>query len=135
MGLFTRRAPAATWQPDGDVGSGGDIGGDIQVGKDSYSVQFSRADKPGSLLTVTFYPVAYPQAPREFTVQRQVEWMVCDDPSDPGSTEVWSDVEYTDLDDAWYASAEQAEVAARDYARAVLADGTPYWGWDGDPDW
>ena len=136
MGLFTRRAPAATWHPySTDVESGGDTGGDIQVGKDSYSVTFIRDDKRGSLLTVTFYPVAYPEAPREFAVQRQVEWMVCDDPSDSGGTEVWSDVEYTDLEDAWYASAGQAEAAARDSARAVLADGSPYWGWDGDPEW
>lgn len=123
MGLFSRRGQgghrslASTirqirgheWEADGTgVVSNGDQGGDIQRG-DSYSVRFTHPDLPGSLITVSFYAVEYEENPFEFVVQRQVEWMVCEDPRDPGSTETWSDYSTGDVSELICYSADDAE--------------------------
>lgn len=124
------------WKPDGTgVQSAGDIGGDIQRGE-TYSVRFVRPDKPGSLYTVTFYAVEYDhQCPGEFVVQEQTEWMVCEDPRDPGGTEIWSDMQTRDISEhVWYTQAE-AEKEAREFAEAELRPGSSDIGWDGEPDW
>lgn len=128
-----RRAPQCAWRPDGQgVWPGGDIGGDIQRGA-SWTVRFVRDDMPGSLITVSFYAVEYPENPGEFDVQRQVEWMVCGDPSDPGGTEVWSETEYDDVSALVIHSAGEAQREAREWAEYVLADTGCYDGWDGQP--
>jgi len=121
------------WHPDGTgVDSNGWCGGDIQRG-DSYSVRLVRDDKPGSLLTITFYAAEYDENPGEFDVQRQVEWLVCSDPADPGGTEIWSDYSYDDVSAIVIDTEEEAEDEARERAEAVLADPSPYFGWDGEP--
>jgi hypothetical protein len=133
MGLFTRRRALATWQPDGTgVVSNGDQGGDIQRG-DSYSVRFTHPDLPGSLITVSFYAAEYDENPFEFVVQRQVEWMVCEDPSDPGGTEIWSDYSYDDVSELVCYSAADAEQDAREWAEDALGEAWKYGGWDGQP--
>lgn len=136
MGLLTRRRPElASWRADGRgiVSNGDACGGDIQRG-DSYSVRFVRPEMPGSLITVTFYAVEYDQNPGEFDVQRQVEWMVCADPSDPGGTEIWSDVACDDLSPLVIDSQAKAEREAREFADEEL-DAAPAHQWDGQPDW
>ena len=116
------------WQADGTgVQPGGDIGGDIQAG-DSYSVRYRRADLPGSMITWTAYPVEYDNCPGEFVVQTQTEWLVCEDPSDPGGTEIWSEVSCKDDDGAIYDSAADAEAAACEAATVMLGHaGIQYW--------
>jgi hypothetical protein len=133
MGLFTRQ-PAATWQPAGDVGSNGDCGGDIQRG-DSYSVRLVHPDMPGSLITVAFYAAEYDECPREFVVQRQVEWLVCADPADPGGTEIWSDYDYSDVSETVMTRRRDASREAKQHAEYVHANPDIYGGWDGQPDW
>lgn len=136
MGLFTRKQalPDSEWRPDADgAGLGPDIGGDIQRGN-AYSVRYIRPDMPGSLITVSFYPVEYDSCLGEFVVQRQVEWLVCEDPSDPGGTEIWSDYDYTDVSDVVAGSAGEAEQEAREFADAALGQGWTH-RWDGEPDW
>jgi hypothetical protein len=126
------RATAPQWHPDGNgVGSMGDIGGDIQAG-DSYSVCYVLSGKPGSLITVTFYPVEYDELPGEFVVQRQVEFLVCEDPSDPGGTETWSDCAYDDVSDTVMDTAAEAEAEAREFAETALGRGWTHC-WDGEP--
>jgi hypothetical protein len=124
----------ATWQPDGTgIQDGGDCGGDIQAGN-SYSVRFTRRDMPGSLVTITFYPVEYDNCPGEFVVQRQIEWMVCRDPRDPGSTEIWSDVEYDDVSDTVSGTVAGAEREACGKATYALGTADEI-KWDGQPEW
>lgn len=138
MGLFSRhgRRGQVGWQPDGTgVQSTGDIGGDVQRG-DSFSVRFTRPDSPGSLLTVAFYAAEGEEQPGEYFIQRATERLVCNDPADPDATEIWSDVEYADVNgrEFWRTAAE-AEAEAWQCAEDAFADGRPYFGWDGQPDW
>jgi hypothetical protein len=132
MGIFSRRAaPAAGWYAEGAAEPGGWIGGDIQRG-DSYDVRFVRDDKPGSMITVSFYAVEYDECPGEFAVQRQVEWLVCEDPADPGGTEIWSDYSYDDISAVVMDAEDEAERDARECADAAVNDDS-YFGWDGEP--
>lgn len=133
MGRFLKRAARDPWQPDDSgVTSGGDAGGDEQAG-DSYSVRFTRPDLPGSLITVSFY--ASKTGRREYGVTRQVEWLVCADPSDPGGTEIWSDYSYDEVSPVPVGSRAEAEALAREFAESALDDPTAYGGWDGQPDY
>lgn len=145
MGLFRRLAGKAynttasvvqptERQPDGTgVQPGGDVGGDIQRGG-SYSVRFVRPDKPGSLITVTFYAVEY-GCPSGFVVQRQIEWLVCEDPSDPGGTENWSEVVHDDPFSTAFDTVGAAEEDAWLAAQEALGVAWAYGRWDGEPDW
>jgi hypothetical protein len=136
MGLLTRKPelPDSEWRSD-DTGvqPNGDCGGDIQHGN-SCSVRYVRPDMPRSLITVSFYAVEYDECPGEFVVQRQVEWLVCEDPADPGGTEVWSDYEYDDVSATVMGSAAEAEREARELADDALSRGWTH-GWDDQPDW
>jgi hypothetical protein len=138
LALLHRRStagpPDTAWRPDGTgVVTSGDCGGDIQAGE-SWSVRFIRPDKPGSLLTVTFYPVEYDECPGEFVMQRKIEWMVCADPADPGGTEIWPDeVVRDDPMDPVFATAAEAD--ARATAEDALLRADAYGCWDGEPDW
>ena len=126
--------PDSQWRADATgVDSNGDCGGDIQRG-DSYSVRYIRPDLPGSLITVAFYAVEYAELPGEFVVQRQVEFMVCDDPADPGGTEVWSEVTYDDVTYVVIGTEAEAEQEAREFAAEALDRGWTH-AWDGQPDW
>jgi hypothetical protein len=105
----------------------GDVGGDNQVGK-GWSKRFVRTDSPGSLLTVSIYPIGHSEGdtcvprdcrPGQIDLEAQVEYMICTDPDDPGGTEVWSDYLYisplADIDgsDLVLKSVETAEERAK----------------------
>lgn len=130
----TEALPDGQWRPDDTgVDSNGDCGGDIQRG-DSYSVRYVRPDMPGSLITETYYATEYDSLPGEFGVQRQVEFMVCEDPADPGGTEIWSEVTYDDVSYLVIDTEAEAEREAREFAEAALDRGWTH-GWDGLPDY
>lgn len=130
--LSTQPMPDTGWRPDGTgICSIGDCGGDIQAG-DSYSVRYVRPGKSGSLITVTFYPVEYDELPGEFVVQRQVEFLTCEDPADPGGTETWSDVTYDDVSVLVLDTAAEAEQEAREFAEQALGHGWTH-RWNGEP--
>lgn len=128
--------PHSPWAEHGVLfEDAGTFGGDVQVGR-SYSRRFVRADMPGRLITVCAYPIEA-QGPgddeKSITLEMQTELMVCRDVDDPGSTEVWSDAEYSDLPerfDVVFTSVELAE----NMARALVRSMEPYHlGWDGNP--
>lgn len=134
LDLYRQRRAAENsraWQPDGTgVDSNGDCGGDIQQG-DSYSVRFLNPHIPGAIVTVTFYAAEYDDAPGEFIVQRQVEWLLCEDPAEPWDTEIWSDADYDDMGDM-YDAADDAERAAREHAGRSLEDAPGEIDWAGE---
>jgi hypothetical protein len=144
MGLFgdvfgrvcnavAKTASGGQWQADGrGVLDGGTCGGDIQAGN-SYAVRFIRPDLPGSMITVTFYPVA--DCPPGFVVERQVEWLVCEDPADPGGTEVWSRYAYDRPYGTVFPHPDQAQDDAYEAATQTLDLASVYGRWDGQPDW
>ena len=128
MGLF--RARKGAWRPaDTRVLGGGDID-ERQVGE-SYAVRFVRDDKPGALITVAFCGIE--SAPGKFVVHRQIEWLVCEDPADPGSTEIWSDLVSDEPMDLVFATAVEAEVDAHGTAEDALCFADAYGRWDGEP--
>ena len=150
------------WIPDGwGVQSSNEtIGGDNQI-TDGYSVRYLLADDNGALkaridsegrkvyavLTVYVYAAARMDEFGELDpdsdgqpviwLVNQVERMLCTTPEDPGSTEVWSDYEYTDLD-RFFVTQEAAEVAARRMAELYAADTQLFqrdFDWDGLTPW
>jgi hypothetical protein len=87
---------------DSGVVDGGDCGGDHQIGK-APSKRFVRDDLPGSIVTVTIYPIGHSEGdtcvprnctPDQIDLEEQIEWLICTDPDDPGGTETWSDYRY-----------------------------------------
>lgn len=125
------------WKEDGlGIQDAGDAGGDIQAGK-AYSARYLHTTLHGRLITVTAYPVrgdsTTPEIPDGvIRLQVQTERMICRDPEDPGSTEVWSDIEYSDLPERFdidYVSVEEAEYAARVYLETFRP--ALYLNWDG----
>ena len=131
-------APSSPWHLDGKgIIDGGDVGGDIQVGT-AWSVRYIRDDMPGSLITVNVYAVDHDndnpdRRGEEFAIQTQTEFMVCADPSDPGGTEIWSDLDYEDGVFAYETLAE-AETAAREAAENDNTEAAASaQGWDGKP--
>ena len=122
------------WHPDGGgvTDGGDDCGGDVQAGN-SYAVRFIRPDLLGSLITVTFYPVE--DCPPGFVVERQVEWLVCTDPADPGSTEIWSGYAYDRPYGTVFRNAVEAQDDAYEAATQTLDLAWVYGGWDGMPDY
>lgn len=107
----------SAWKPDGTgVMSGGDIGGDFQVG-DSYSVRYHHAREPGAVVNVAYYVSGQRGS---YNVSRQVEWIVCTDRRQPGDTEVWSDYA-DDIAEYGIESLAEAENAAQRYARGHRA--------------
>jgi hypothetical protein len=122
------RAPPAdaadsgpTWVRDqrgGGVLPGGDVGGDTQL-DESFSVRFHHRHQPGAMVTFTYYAALDLDDLTTISVERQTELLVCTDPADPGSTEVWSDYRYETLRRG-FGSAEAATAAARRAAEAHL---------------
>lgn len=137
MGLFSMRRSRGSqaWHPDEHgVSIGSDIGGDAQV-TDSFSVRLLRDDTPGSMITVSYYGARHASRRRAFTVRRHTEWLVCDDPADPGGTETWSAAGEDDLDfllgspgEAWREASGQAEADL-----AAVLGGLMRHDWDGQP--
>jgi hypothetical protein len=132
----------SAWTPSG-VGEAGDTGGDYQDGE-AWSVRFTRADLPGSLITVSVYAEInrrdgdagrWRPADREYptSVTVQTEFLTCTDPADPGSTETWSDYTYDDPDvpGRYRYRASDARRAARRLAYRYAAGREPVPEWDG----
>jgi hypothetical protein len=119
------------WEADGTgIQPGGDVGGGIQAGE-SFSVRYRRACVPLAMITRTAYPAEDEQWPGEFFVQVQTEWLTFTDVGDPGGSETWSDYGYDD-EPCTYATAAEAEQAARQVATGLLGDGCSH-SWDGLP--
>jgi hypothetical protein len=96
-------APAADDRPmwlrdqrGGRVLPGGDVGGDRQA-SEAFSVRFWHRDHPGVLVTYTYFAAVDDENPAEITIERETEFLVCTDPTDPGGTEVWSAYRWTTL--------------------------------------
>lgn len=145
------------WKADGSgVMSDGSVGGDIQAGE-AWSVRFVPAfEQPnadGEYAVVTEYWYATddwsgnrdrwiqdiePQGNDDeiehrwnhrFGVQCMIEFVLCKDLDDIGSTEVWSDYQY--YDDALYYSLERAQEESK--SRAQSSERQNGWDimWDG----
>ena len=110
----------------GGVLPGGDVGGDTQV-DESFSVRFHHRDRPGALVTYCFYAVADPDQPAAVSVERQTEYLVCTDPTDPGGTEIWSDYCFATLQPD-FATVQAATDAAHQH---LLCEES----WSGQPPW
>lgn len=134
MGIIGRRTQTSEWHPDSEgVGKGYDRTADNVVGN-AYDVRFVRDDKPGSMITVAFYPIELAEGSGEYAIEREVEWMVCENPDDPGGTEIWSDTETDQMDGGMLTSLLGAEGLARRYAERALGDAADHH-WGGDPEW
>lgn len=100
-----------------------------QLGE-AYSVRYRRADRPGALIDRTAYVLKVPERPGTFFVQVMTEWLISDDPSDPGGSETWASATATDDEPGTYSSIEDAQKAARRVATELLADAGSHT-WDG----
>jgi hypothetical protein len=117
-------------QRGGGVLPGGDVGGDHRV-SESFSVRFHHRDHPGVLVTYCYYAAADPDNPATITVERETEYLVCTDPTDPGGTEAWSAYRWTALPSG-FATVQAAVDAALHAAQAHLVCEEPWAGW---PPW
>lgn len=108
----------------------GDIGGDEQVST-AWSRQFAlprRADGGLPLLTVSYYVALEnhnDEDDKRVFLRRHVEFLVCDDLSDPGGTERWSEYGYGRAGLPWRATQDDARRACVEADSPTLAD------WDG----
>jgi hypothetical protein len=125
--------PGPLWVPDqrgGGVLPGGDVGGDAQL-DESFSVRFWHRDRAGALVTFYYYAALDIDDLTTVYVERQTEYLVCADPADPASTEVWSDSRYETVQRD-LGSVEAATAAARQAAEAHLVCDED---WSGRPPW
>lgn len=122
----------------------GQLGGDTQVGK-ACSIRLENRELDEEvgggrvhLVTVHVYPEGSERLetpgevdPTSLSLVMQTEFMVCTDRDDPGSSEVWSDLQYDTLDTRTFRSIAEAENAAL----GVLARFDPERDihWDGEP--
>lgn len=126
------RAARLEWRKvEPRISKGADVGGDIQV-TDAWDVRFRPVDEPSdglhALVTVYHYGVCRDDKQvGEYWVQRQVEYMICTDPADPGDTEVWCDYDFDDLGEVFRNKRDVAK-AARTAAEETDAE---YITWDG----
>jgi hypothetical protein len=139
IGNHRDQAPAAAaddrpiWirdQRGGGVLPGGDVGGDTQV-SESFSVRFQHRDRPGALVTYSYYAAADPDQPAAISVERQTEYLVCTNPDDPGGTEVWSTYLHATLQPR-FGDVQAATDAAHHAARQHLVCEES---WSGRPPW
>jgi hypothetical protein len=125
--------PGPPWLRDqrgGGVLPGGDVGGDAQL-DESFSVRFHHHDHPRALVTFYYYAALDLDDLTTVFVEQQTEYMVCTDPSDPGSTELWSDYRYRPVATG-FESVEAATAAAKQAAEAHLVCDED---WSGRPPW
>ncbi len=125
--------PGPPWVRDqrgGGVLPGGDVGGDVQL-DESFSVRFWHRDHPGALVTYRYYTALDLDDLTSVYLERQTEYLVCTDPADPGSTEVWSDYRYETVQRG-FESVEAATATARRAAEGHLACAEA---WSGLPPW
>lgn len=126
---------------DSGVGSAGDIGGDWQVGE-AFDKRFVRSDLPGSLYTFAIYVIRHEgndgcvaHEVGKIELRETVEFMICEDPDDPGSTEIWADNWYSpegiddyDGTELMFSTVGEAETKARQMVEQFDATGVH---WDG----
>jgi len=106
------------WVETGKMVENADTFPDNQVGT-AYSRRFIHPDKPGRFMDVSVYAVVHEndalEARFEYGIQEQVLRVWCGDMEDPGSTEIWSDPQYRDIDGyPELRSVEEAQTEARD---------------------
>lgn len=137
MALWHMGAP---WREDGVMcEDAGDHGGGIQTGR-AFSRRFAHTKLPGRLFEVIAYPVkgdgttAMPDEDAPIRLGYQAWMTVCRDVEDPGGTEVWSDIEYSDLPERFDHDFETVE-KAEGHAKALVRSFDPdrFIGWDGKP--
>jgi hypothetical protein len=130
----TPALPDTSWRADGTaIQSQGVCGGDIQRG-DSYGICFVRPDVPTARVRVTFYAVEYDPSPGEYSVRREVEFLVGEDPANLGDTEIWERTDYDDVTDEVMDLEEEAVAEALGLAAQALGSGDDI-NWDGSPRW
>ncbi len=126
------------WKMHGGITEHGQIGGDVQLGR-SFGIRFVHTSLPGRVVEVVAYPVTVdvagqPHEEGEFIELRCEQQMtVCRDVEDPGSTEVWSDIEFVELPERFtrtYARLRFAELEAQALVAGILPE---HIGWDGSP--
>jgi hypothetical protein len=125
--------PGLDWvrdQQGGGVLPGGDVGGDAQLGE-SFSVRFWHRDHPGAMVGYRYYAALDLDDLTSVYVERQTEYLVCTDPTDPGGSEVWSDCRYEAVERD-LGTVEAATAAARQAAEAHLVCDED---WRGRPPW
>ncbi len=79
---------------DPEVHVAGDTGGDIQVGE-AYDARWTRPLEDGltAMVSRAYYAIREPVT-NNLALERQTEYLACTDPTDPGSTEQWSEYTY-----------------------------------------
>ena len=103
--------------------------GDVQDGT-SYSIRFINAALPDRFITVTFYPVQYPQWDgAEWGVERKVEWTIGDLADEPGWDESQTDL----VNKVAIYSQTEAEQKAAQFATEDADQAGLYGTWDGQP--
>lgn len=121
--------PGNGWTTDpSGVRTGNDA--DPQQLGESYSVRYLRADRLGAFIDRTAYVLEVPEQPGTFFVRVMTEWLICDDPADPGGSETWAAPSVTDDEPGSYSSVEEAQQTARRVAAELLADAGSQ-AWDG----
>lgn len=115
---------------DSGVMEEGFVGGDWQVGE-AFSKRFVRDDLPGSLCTVSIYAVRHEEGDGcvrhevgKLALRDQIEFMICGNPEEPGSTEIWCDYWYgeQDLDDHHGNELKFDQVSTAETKAWVMAD-------------
>jgi hypothetical protein len=134
MGIFGRmRTVVAEWQPDGNGAlgyQGAEDGGDVQDGT-SYVVRFVNPGLQRCAITVTFYPVQYPEwGNDEWGVERQVEWSIG---MDHTGTPDWSESQTDLVNEVAIYSQPEAEQKAAQFAAEDADQAELYGTWDGEP--
>lgn len=108
----------------------GDIGGDRQL-SESWGRRFRRdhltPDGEHVVVTVAFYIEAgEPGDEQPIALMREVEYMLCRDPRDPGSTEIWSDTRYDQIEFDGQPTEDDARAACATFDPTAIT-------WDGEP--
>lgn len=137
------------WTPlDTEPMEDGTVGGDGASW--AYSARWARKLENGNtaLITQYFYPVDLRERLSEsdlekyneelgeetqlWEVEGYVEYLICTDPEDPGSTEVWSDIEYDDMIDILKYSENRARTECYRKCMDAIDNFSLYFNWSGE---
>jgi hypothetical protein len=106
-------------------------GGCHLLAREKPDFKFHHRDHPGVLVTYCYDATTDPDNPTTITVQREIEYLVCTDPADPGGSELWSAYRTTAVPGR-YASVQAVTDAALEAAQAHLVCEEP---WSGRSPW
>lgn len=134
------REQKTVWVKDPKIFPGGFVAGDNQY-TDSWETRFRLAGNRHSMITVYAYGelpaseadrVEVDGVPR-VNLSATIEFLICEDPSDPGGSEVWSDYRYIDHVLPGTFVPLNAEDLAKDLVTLLTAEDSFLlrWGWDG----